>query len=199
MTQQCLNCVCFETIFCFYVFYYDKNRETHDWTYNHTYTQHKSNHPRFTVINVKIKHKKNCKFALRTKAMDLPQNRLLGERRRASSTMHRSWHDFQPFDDTRVNRYIHRETLNQLVAVNVEIERINVPDQRTKLIIQQRISVCILSNPIFIPFFNMRSLPLLLRLIEIQFSIPRLPLQMWPTMGDQWTRACLRIPSLRQL
>lgn len=73
--------------------------------------------------------------------MDLPQNRLLGERHQASSTTHRSWRDFQPFEGTRVNRFIHQETLNQL-AVNVDVV-INVRDRRTKLIIQRRILVCI--------------------------------------------------------
>lgn len=77
--------------------------------------------------------------------MDLPQNRLLGERHRASSTTHHSWHDFQPFEGTKVSRYIHRETLN-LLAVNVDVV-INVRDRRTKLIIQWRILVCIHNPP----------------------------------------------------
>lgn len=72
--------------------------------------------------------------------MDLTQNRLLGERRRASSTTHRSWRDFQLSDDTRVNRCIHLATLSQPAVVNVA-EVTNVPDHRMKLIIQRRISV----------------------------------------------------------
>lgn len=77
--------------------------------------------------------------------MDLPQNRLLGEHHRASSTMHHLWRGFQPFEGTRVNRFIHQGTLNQL-AVNVDVV-INVRDRRTKLIIQRRILVCIFNPP----------------------------------------------------
>lgn len=73
--------------------------------------------------------------------MDLPHNRLLGERLRASSTTHRSWRDFQQYEGTRVNRSIHRETLSQREA-NVDAA-INVLERQTKLIIQRRILVCI--------------------------------------------------------
>lgn len=96
--------------------------------------------------------------------MDLPQNRLLGERRRASSTMHRSWRDFQPFDGTRVNRCIHRAISSHPAVVNVA-EVTNVPDHRMKLIIQRRISVGIV-----IHLSSAQSLHVESTLIESQFS-----------------------------
>lgn len=67
--------------------------------------------------------------------MDLTQNRLLGERHRASSTTHRLWRDFQRFVDTRVSPYIHPGTLSQRVEVSVD-EEISALDQQTKLTIQ---------------------------------------------------------------
>jgi hypothetical protein len=77
--------------------------------------------------------------------MDLPHNRLLGERHRASSTTHHLWHDFQQFEGTRVSRFIRRETSSQQEA-NVDAA-INVLDRQTKLIIQRRILVCISKSP----------------------------------------------------
>jgi hypothetical protein len=75
--------------------------------------------------------------------MDLPQNRLLGEHRRASSTMRLSWQDFQRFVVTKVNRCTHRGTLSQPVEVNVDA--ISILERPMKSIIQQRILVCISS------------------------------------------------------
>lgn len=69
--------------------------------------------------------------------MDLPQNRLLGERHRASNTMHRLWRDYRPFVDIKVNHCIHREILNLLVEVNVA----EIVQGRMKSIILLRISV----------------------------------------------------------
>lgn len=67
--------------------------------------------------------------------MDLPQNRLLGERHQASSTTLLLWHDYQRFVDIRVNRYIHRGTQSHRVEANVD-EEISVQDQQMKLTIQ---------------------------------------------------------------
>lgn len=89
--------------------------------------------------------------------MDLPQNRLLGEHRRASSTMHRSWQGFQRSDVTKVNRYIHRETLSQSV-VNVDVAT-SVRGHRMKLIIQLRISVCIEVQIFFLQFLLKHKIP----------------------------------------
>lgn len=84
------------------------------------------------------KTKKNWK---QFKAMDLIQNRLLGERHRALSTMHRLWRDFQRFDVTRVNRFIRRARTWSRAVAAVNAVGI-VQGQWTKSIIPQRISVC---------------------------------------------------------
>lgn len=63
--------------------------------------------------------------------MDLLRNRLLGERRRALSTMHRSWRDFQPFEDTRASHCTLQGISNQRVAANADVE-ISVRDHRTR-------------------------------------------------------------------
>lgn len=121
----------------------------------YTHTWH---NPRFTYSLTHKNHNKICKFASKTKAMDLPQNRLLGERRRASSTMHRSWPDFPRFADIRVNLSTHRAISSQPAAVSVAVET-SVLDQQMKLIIQQRISVCILiqQEPSHVSFLNIKA------------------------------------------
>lgn len=63
--------------------------------------------------------------------MDLLRNRLLGERRRALSTTHRSWRDFQPFEGTRASRCTLRGISSQQAAANADGET-NARDHRTR-------------------------------------------------------------------
>lgn len=98
----------------------------------------------------KNKKKSQTKIWMNFKAMDLLPNRLLGERHRALSTMHRLWRDFQRFDDTRVNRFTRRgRTWSRVAAAAVNAVGI-VQGQWTKSIIPLRISVC---DPLARPHF----------------------------------------------